>query len=88
MVAKSRYRVNIPETDLLAYTLRHSSSNGQEGPLWLSADSPWISVTRSQALEWATRFASGLKRLGISKDDVVLVLSPNHVYIPIAFVSP
>lgn len=87
MSDKSESRIDIPQTDLLTYTLRPSGLDGQDGPLWLNADSAGISLTRTQALEWATSLATGLTRLGISTGDVVLVLSPNHVYIPVTFVS-
>ena len=87
MSKRSEYQIDIPRTDLLTYTLRPNHLDGRNGPLWLNADATDISVTRAQALDWGTSLATAFAHLGISKGDVVLYLSPNHIYIPVAFVS-
>jgi acyl-coenzyme A synthetase/AMP-(fatty) acid ligase len=88
MPVKSEYWIDIPQTDLLTYTLGSQQDVDKEDRvLWVDANSPSSSVTRTQALRWVKSLATGLRRLGVEHGDVVLFLCPNHIYIPVAFVS-
>jgi acyl-CoA synthetase (AMP-forming)/AMP-acid ligase II len=38
-------------------------------------------------LSWVKRFAVGLDRLGVKQQEAVMVFTPNHLYVPMAYLS-
>ncbi|KAF2100697.1 4-coumarate-CoA ligase [Rhizodiscina lignyota] len=58
-----------------------------EQPLWIDAYNESTSVSPKQLLVWVRRFGLGLSRLGVGVGDSILIYSPNHVFIPAAYLS-
>jgi len=58
-------------------------------PLYISAASPEkYSLSPAQALTLIKRFAVGLQKLeGVGQGDVVMMFSPNHVFVPVGYLG-
>ncbi|RVX70429.1 hypothetical protein B0A52_05928 [Exophiala mesophila] len=89
MVHKSKFKIQLPETDLLSYLFGTSTSGIEipDQPIWLDAGNPSRSISKRDALAYIKRFALGLERLGIRQGDVVLMFTPNHIFVPIAYLG-
>jgi 4-coumarate--CoA ligase len=46
-----------------------------------------ISLSAAQLLEWVRRLALGLDALGLKRGDVVMIYTPNHVFVPVAYLG-
>ena len=86
MPYNSASTIDIPNVDLLTY-LFSSSTTESDKPIWISAADNSISLSGNQALKWARRLAVGLRKLHLKTGDVVLMISPNHVFVPVAFLG-
>jgi 4-coumarate--CoA ligase len=78
--------LDIPEVNILSYIF----SPGEEvpdTPLWIDAADDSISLSLPQAKQWCKRIAIGLDRLGVKPGSVVLVYSPNHIFVPVAYLG-
>jgi 4-coumarate--CoA ligase len=78
--------LDIPKTDLLTY-LFPPGKQPSDSPIWIDSASPEYSLSPRQALSWIKRLAIGLNRLGIKEQEVVMILSPNNIFIPIAYLG-
>lgn len=87
MVYKSPYSIDVPKQDLLTYLCPSSAEPLDDRPLWISAAQPSISLSSKQALQWVRRLAVGLAKLQLKIGDVVLMISPNHVFVPVAYIG-
>ena len=87
MVVRSPYPdIDIPEQDVLTY-LFGSRQSLPESPLWINAASPDIYLSLRTGLQWIKRLAIGLDKLGVRKGDVLMIVSPNHIFVPIAYLG-
>jgi acyl-CoA synthetase (AMP-forming)/AMP-acid ligase II len=78
--------VEIPHTDVLTY-LFPPGSKPSEDPIWLDAADPENSLSPRQLLSWVKRLAIGLDRLGIRDQEAVMILTPNHIFVPAAYLG-
>ncbi|EME49346.1 hypothetical protein DOTSEDRAFT_68206 [Dothistroma septosporum NZE10] len=85
--------VKVPECNILSYlfptTNTSSSINDAAGaqPLWVDAKNPKKCLTAKSALQHVRRLAAGFDRLRLPKGSVVMVVSTNHIYVPIAYLG-
>ncbi|RMZ87409.1 hypothetical protein DV736_g5361, partial [Chaetothyriales sp. CBS 134916] len=87
MVFHSKYPdLDIPQCNILTY-LFSNGENQPTTPLWIDAANPSHSLSAAQMLSWIKRFACGLDNLGIPKSATVMVFSPNHLYVPMAYLA-
>ena len=87
MVIRSPYPdIPIPEQDILTY-LFDSGESLSEDPLWINAADPSIYLSLHTGLQWIKRLAVGLNRLGVKKNEVVMIVTPNHIFVPIAYLG-
>ena len=78
--------IDIPSTDILSYLFGHRVNSDQ--PVWLHSSRPEQSLSPNQALQYVKRLGFGLReRLGLQKGDVVLMFSPNHIFVPVAYLG-
>lgn len=77
--------LQIPETDVLTYLFGHAQPSDQ--PIWIDATNPRKHLSARSLLQWAKRLALGLDRLGIKPGEVVLICSPNHIFVPAAYLG-
>jgi 4-coumarate--CoA ligase len=79
-------KLDIPEVDILSYVFPpgHTPSST---PLWIDSKDPSLSLSPSQLLTWVKRLAFGLERLGVKKGEVVMIYTPNHIFVPVAYLA-
>lgn len=87
MVIRSPYPdLKIPEQDLLTY-LFGSEDSLSECPLWINATNPDTYLSLRSGLQWIKRLALGLDTMGVKMGDVLMIVSPNHIFVPIAYLG-
>lgn len=87
MVIRSPYPdLNIPEQDILTY-LFDSEDSLPESPLWVNAARSDSYLSLRTALQWIKRLATGLDRLGVKRGEVLMMVSPNHIFVPVAYLG-
>lgn len=92
MPQKSQFQIDIPETDVLTWLFPSdlvASSENPDKPIYISATAPEKhSLSAAQVLQWVKRLAIGLRKLeGLGDGDVVMMFSPNHVYVPVMYLG-
>lgn len=78
--------VEIPRTDILSYLFPPGSVLSGK-PLWLESADPENSLSPRQALNWVKRLAIGLDRKGVKTQEAVMMFTPNHIYVPSAYLG-
>ncbi|KAI1612733.1 hypothetical protein EDD37DRAFT_664153 [Exophiala viscosa] len=87
MVYKSPFPLlDIPETNILSYVFPDDQTPSNK-PIWIDAQDPTKSLSSSQALEWIKRLGSFLEHQRIPKGEVVMILTPNHIFVPVAYLG-
>lgn len=78
--------LSIPQVDLLTYLFPPGETVSTK-PLWIDSKDTSVSLSLSQSLRWVKRLAFGLERMGLKKGDVVMIYTPNHIFIPVAYLG-
>lgn len=78
--------LDIPKCNILSY-LFPPGKKISEKPLWIDAANPSHSLSAAQMLSWVKRFAVGLDRLGVQQQEAIMVFTPNHLYVPMAYLA-
>ena len=87
MVYKSPYPLlDIPEKNILSYLFPKDKPVLDEA-IWIDSRDPSRSLSPNQALQWVKRLAFGLQRLGLQGGDVAMILTPNHIFVPVAYLG-
>lgn len=86
MPISSPYPVlDIPQQNILTYLFGNGPALKE--PLWFDSKSPDKNLSPDQLLQWVKRLGHGLERLGIEKGEVVMLCSPNSIFVPAAFLG-
>jgi long-subunit acyl-CoA synthetase (AMP-forming) len=88
MPRSSKYQISIPAENVVSYVLPPNAEPSDE-PIWIDAAEPERKhISPRQALLWCKRLAHGLQsHYGLRQGDVVLVLSQNHIFVPVAYLG-
>lgn len=87
MVHKSPYPgVDIPYCNILSF-LFPSDKALSSTPQWINAATPHMSLSQAEMLLWVQRFALGLANLGVQENKAVMVFTPNHLFVPVAYLG-
>ncbi len=78
--------LDIPSTSILDFFYPVNETPSDE-PLWIDAHDPSFSVSPKSARQWICRLGLGLQRQGIQPGDVCMVFTPNHIYVPVAYLG-
>ncbi|KIW82328.1 hypothetical protein Z517_05355 [Fonsecaea pedrosoi CBS 271.37] len=78
--------LDIPKCNILSYVFPPEKTPSNK-PLWMDAENPSNSLSPAQMLSWVKRFAVGLDRLGVKQQQAVMVFTPNHLYVPMAYLA-
>ncbi|KAJ6104511.1 hypothetical protein N7523_010831 [Penicillium sp. IBT 18751x] len=76
--------LEIPNTNILSY-LYPTNQTVSDNPIWIDAQNPANSLSPRQMLSWVRRLGFGLDRLGVKKGEVVMIITPNHIFVPVAY---
>lgn len=86
MTYKSLYpNLEIPQTNILSYIFGDTPAS--EEPRWLDCKDPDNNLSPAQLLQWVRRLGFGLERLGLTRGDVVMICTPNHIFVPVAYLG-
>jgi 4-coumarate--CoA ligase len=78
--------LDIPEVNLLTY-LCPPGLTLSDDPIWIDSKQPEKSLSPKQLLQWAKRLAFGLEKLDIASGEVIMIYSPNHIFVPVAYLA-
>ena len=78
--------LDIPKSNVLTY-LFPPGQTPSDVPIWIDAANPSKNLTPRQLLQWVKRLAVGLQRLRIKPGEVVMIYTPNHIYVPVAYLA-
>ncbi|KAF4472642.1 4-coumarate- ligase 2 [Fusarium albosuccineum] len=86
MPVSSPYPVlDIPQKNVLSYLF--GDGDVSEEPLWIDSKDPDNNLSPKQLVGWVKRLGCGLERLGVKRGEVVLICTPNSIFIPVAFLG-
>ncbi len=87
MPYKSKWpHLDIPNCNILSYLYPYDKPISNK-PLWIDAAVPEKSLSPSQMLSWVKRLAVALDKLGIKKEQAVVVFTPNHIFVPMVYLA-
>jgi 4-coumarate--CoA ligase len=78
--------VHIPKVDILSYLFPPGTAPLTK-PLWIDSKDTKVSLSSAQLLQWVKRLAFGLERMGVKKGEVVMIYTPNHIFVPVAYLG-
>lgn len=78
--------LDIPKCNLLDY-LFPKDQTPADTPIWIDAKNPEQTLSSRSLLQWTKKLALGLDRLGVKQGEVVLIFTPNHVFVPVAYLG-
>lgn len=77
--------LDIPQTDLLSYLFGGRAVSDE--PLWFNSSQPEKNLSPKRALQLVKRLGAGLSQLGMERGDVILMFTPNHIFVPVAYLG-
>lgn len=87
MPIKSPYPwMDLPEVNILSHIFPENQKP-DEDPIWIDSKNPENSLSPAQALPWIKRLTFGLQRLGLERGDVAMIHTPNHIFVPVAYLG-
>jgi len=87
MTIKShRPNLEVKEGNILDW-LFPKGSTPSDKPLWIDATNNDVSLSPKQLVPWVKRVGYGLQRLGVRAGDSLLVFTPNHIFVPVAYLG-
>ena len=87
MVIRSPYPdIDIPQTNLLTY-LFGTEDDLSDKPVWINAADTSISLSPRGVVQWIKRLGIGLDKVGVKRGEVVLHISPNHIFTAVAYLG-
>lgn len=78
--------IKIPELDILTYLFGNGEDLSEE-PLWVNAADSSKYLSLRTGLQWIKRLAIGLDKLGVKKGEVVMIVTPNDIFVPVAYLG-
>lgn len=78
--------LDIPKTNILSYLFPPNEEPSDE-PIWINASDTSKSLSPRQLLQWVKRLMVGLDKLGIAKQEAVLIYTPNQIFVPVAYLG-
>ena len=86
MPQKSPHQIDIPATDVLSYVFPKGRLPSEK-PIWIDAEHTKRSLSPAQLLQWVKRLGSGLDKLGLGQNEVVMMYSSNHIFVPVLYLG-
>lgn len=78
--------LSIPQTNLVEYLFPPGVEPSTE-PLWIDSQDPSNFLSETQVLEWSKSLSRGLGNAGIHQNEVVMLFTPNHIFVPVAYLG-
>lgn len=77
--------LDIPECNILSFLFPDDNAGSEE--LWTDAEDDRKSLSAKATLLLVRRVAQGLDNLKIPQGSTIMLISPNHVYVPILYLA-
>lgn len=91
MVFKSSYGdLEFPQSNILSYLTDPKNDRDVDGdePIWYDSKGPENkNLSKNGLFGWIRRLGYGLERLGLKQGDVGLICTPNHIFVPVAYLG-
>lgn len=78
--------LTIPKCNVLHY-LFPQEQTPSDTPLWIDSKNTERYLTPRSMLQWTKRLAVGLDRIGSKPGEVVMIFTPNHIFVPVAYLG-
>lgn len=78
--------LNIPQKNIFSYLFADENSITDD-IIWQCGEKPELTLSVKGAFETSKRLALGLQKMGLKPGDVVLICTPNHIYVPVAYLG-
>ena len=86
MPQKSKFPdLDIPASNILDFIFAPNDPIDPTEPIWHDSQDPTNCLSKSQGLHRVKQLAVALDKLGIKEQEVVMIFTPNHVCVPIAY---
>ncbi|EPE06687.1 4-coumarate- ligase [Ophiostoma piceae UAMH 11346] len=79
--------LDIPKKNILSYLFPKNETPYEE-PIWYDTRDPTgKNLSPAQALVWIKKLAFGLECFGLRRGDVVMIFTPNQIFVPVAYLG-
>lgn len=78
--------LEIPKCNVLSFLFPQGKKPSDQA-IWIDAADPRLFLTPRQLLSWVKRLGVGLDRLDIGRQKVVMIFTPNHIFVPVAYLG-
>jgi 4-coumarate--CoA ligase len=78
--------LDLPKVNLLSYIFP-ADEPVSDSPVWHDSEDPSICMSKHQLLHKVKKLAVGLDRLGVKSGEVLLIFTPNHLLVPVAYLG-
>ena len=78
--------LDIPACNVLSH-LFPDATEPSDNPIWIDSSNPKQHLTPRQLLQWVRRLAVGLDNLGVERGQPILIFTPNHIFVPVAYLG-
>jgi acyl-coenzyme A synthetase/AMP-(fatty) acid ligase len=78
--------LDIPKCNLLDYLFPRGQEPA-EIPLWIDSKDTDQYLTSRTLQQWSKRLALGLDRVGSKPGEVVMIYTPNQIFVPVAYLG-
>jgi acyl-coenzyme A synthetase/AMP-(fatty) acid ligase len=78
--------LDIPKCNLLDYLFPQGAAHS-DTPIWIDSKNTEQHLTPRSLLQWSKRLALGLDRIGSKPGEVVMIITPNHIFVPVAYLG-
>ncbi|KAG8627719.1 hypothetical protein KVT40_003592 [Elsinoe batatas] len=86
MPLKSPFQLDLPLTDVLLFVFPPNQTPSDQ-PVWIDAEKTDNCLSPAQLLQWVRRLGAGLDKLDIKQNEVVMMYSTNHVFVPVVYLG-
>jgi 4-coumarate--CoA ligase len=78
--------LDLPKVNLLTYIFPPGEPVS-DTPVWNDSEDPSVCMSKRQLLHKVKKLGVGLDKLGVKAGEVVLTFTPNHLLVPVAYLS-
>ncbi|KAL8685887.1 MAG: hypothetical protein Q9218_007487 [Villophora microphyllina] len=79
-------QVDVPKCNVLNYVFPVNEELSDTS-LWIDSSNVDHSLSPREILQWVKRLALGLHKLGVEKGHRVMTFTPNHIFVPVAYLG-
>ena len=78
--------LDLPKVNLLTYIFPPGEPVS-DTPVWHDSEDPSVCMSKRQLLHKVKKLGVGLDKLGVKAGEVVLIFTPNHLLVPVAYLG-